>query len=171
MPSTLRTNYVWITELSEPNTHPKEYVSQVPDLESGAGPRGLGNTPDPKLSGSALPVPPGVKSDQNPDSANDARLDLIHLSRIRQEPQETVHRYWARFLLALNKVKDCHKEDVVSLFWRNCTNKGLLNAISRRDIVHFTDLATIVQKYCAMESAWKTQTKFWDSTALTGTFV
>ena len=157
-PSTLRTNYVWITELSEPNTHPKENLTQVPDLESGVGPKGLGNTPDPELSGSELPVPPGVRSNQNPDSANDTFSDLNRLSCIRQEPQETVHRYWARFLLALNKVKDCHKEDVVSLFCRNCTNKGLLNAISRRDIVHFTDLATIVQKYYAMESAWKTQT-------------
>ena len=119
-------------------------MAQVPDLESSIGPKGLGNTPDPELSGSELPVPPGVRSDQNPDSANDARSDLNRLSRIRQEPQETVHRYWARFLLALNKVKDCHKEDVVSLFCRNCMNKGLLNVISRRDIVHFTDLATLV---------------------------
>ena len=143
-PSTLRTNYVRIIEFSKPNIYPKDYMTQVPDLESGAGPKGLGNTLDPELSGSVFPVPPGVRSDQNPASANDARSDLIRLSRVRQEPQETVRRYWARFLLALNKVKDCHKEDVVSLFCRNCTNKGLLNAISRRDIVHFTDLATIV---------------------------
>ena len=105
-PSTLRTNYVRITELSEPNTHPKEDMTQVPDLESGIGPKGLGNTPDPELSGLELPLPPGVRSRQNPDSANDARSDLNRLFRIRQEPQETVHRYWARFLLALNKVKD-----------------------------------------------------------------
>ena len=81
--STLRMNYVRIIKLGKPNTHPKEYVTQVPDLESGAGPRGLGNIPDPELSGSALTVPPGVRSDQNPDSANDARLDLIRLSRVR----------------------------------------------------------------------------------------
>ena len=106
--------------------------------------------------GSEPPVPAGVRSDQNPDSANDTHSDLNCLSHIRQEPQETVHHYWARFLVALNKVEDCHEEDVVSLFYKNCTNKGLLNAISRRDIAHFADLATIVQKYCAMESAWKT---------------
>ena len=92
-PPTLRTNYVRITELSEPNTHPKEDMTQVPDLESGVGSKGLGNTPDPELPGSKLPVPPSVRSDQNPDSANDARSDLNRLSRIRQEPQETVHRY------------------------------------------------------------------------------
>ena len=60
---------------------------------------------------------------------------------------------------------------MVSLFCKNCTDEGLLNAISRRDIVCFTDLAIIVRKYCVMESAWKTQTEFWDSTALTKTFV
>ena len=71
----------------------------------------------------------------------------------------------------MSKVKDCHEEDAVSFFCRNCTDKGILNALSRCDIVHFADLATIVQKYCATESAWKTQTKFWDSTTLTRTFV
>ena len=60
-PSTLRTNYVRITELSKPNTPPKEDMTQVPDLESGVGPKGLGNTLDLELSGSVLPVPPGVK--------------------------------------------------------------------------------------------------------------
>ena len=50
-------------------------------------------------------------------------------------------------------------------------NKGILNAISRHDIVHFADLAAIVQKYYAMESAWKTQTDFWDNPALTKPFV
>ena len=53
----------------------------------------------------------------------------------------------------MNKVKDCREEDAISFFCKNCTDKGILNAISRRDIVHFADLATIVQKYGAMESA------------------
>ena len=69
----------------------------------------------------------------------------------------------------MSKVKDCREEDAISFFCKNCTDKGILNAISRRDIAHFADLAAIVQKYCAMESAWKTQTKFWDSPALTKT--
>ena len=94
-----------------------------------------------------------------------------HLSHIRQEPQETVHHYWARFLLVMNKVKDCREEDIISFFRNICTDKGILNAISRRDIAHFADLAAIVQKYCAMESAWKTQTKFWDPPALTKSLV
>ena len=68
-------------------------------------------------------------------------------------------------------IKDCREEDAISFFCNNCTDKGILNAISRHDRAHFADLAAIVRKYCAMESAWKTQTKFWDSTALTKTFV
>ena len=111
-------------------------------------------------------MPLGVRSDQNPDLTTPTHPDLCRLSHIRQEPQETVHRYWARFLLVLNKVKDCRDEDAVSLFRKNCTNKGILNAISRRDIVHFADLASIVRKYCAMDSAWKTEIKFWDNPAL-----
>ena len=71
----------------------------------------------------------------------------------------------------INRVKDYHEEDTISLFCKNCTDKGILNAISRRDIVRFPDLAAIVQKYCAMESAWKTQTNFWDNPALTKPFV
>ena len=71
----------------------------------------------------------------------------------------------------LNKVTDCRKEDPILLFCKNCTNKGILNAISHRDIVHFADLAAIVKKYCAMEGAWKTQTDFWDNPAFTKPFV
>ena len=129
-------------------------MTQVPNLELGIGPKKLGDIPNPELSGSGLRAPLGVGSDQNPDSANNTYPDLNCLSRIRQEPQESVHHYWARFLLALNKVKDCREENMVSLFCKNCTDEGLLNAISRCEIIRFADLATIVRKYCAMESAW-----------------
>ena len=44
-PSTLRTNYVQITELLEPKTCSKENMTRVPDLESGIGPKKLGSTP------------------------------------------------------------------------------------------------------------------------------
>ena len=79
--------------------------------------------------------------------------DTNDLSHIRQEPQETVHHYWARFLLVMNKVKDCREEDAISFFCNNCTDKGVLNAISRCDVAHFANLADIVWKYCVMESA------------------
>ena len=57
----------------------------------------------------------------------------------------------------------------ISFFCNNCTDKGILNAISRRDLTHFADLASIVRKYYAMESAWKTEIKFWDNPALNTT--
>ena len=69
---------------------------------------------------------------------------ISDLSHIRQEPQEIVHHYWARFLLVMSKVKDCREEDAISFFCKNCTDKGILNAISRRDIAHFADLVAIV---------------------------
>ena len=67
----------------------------------------------------------------------------------------------------MNKGKECREEDTISFFCRNCTDKGNLNAIKHRHISHFADLAAIVQKYCAMESAWKNQATFWDPLALT----
>ena len=44
-------------------------------------------------------------------------------------------------------------------------DKGILNAIDRRKITRFTDLASIVRKYCAMESFRKTENQFWDNPA------
>ena len=79
--------------------------------------------------------------------------DTSDLSHIRKEPQERVHHFWARFLLVMSKVKDYREEDAISFFCKNCMDKGVLNAISRRDIAHFADLAAIIQKYYAMESA------------------
>ena len=71
----------------------------------------------------------------------------------------------------MDRIKDCREEDAISLFCNNCTDKGILNAISRREIKRFADLASIVRKYCAMESAWKIKTKFWDNPAPNTTLV
>src|SRR4051812_10950288 len=66
----------------------------------------------------------------------------------------------------MNRIKDCREGDAISIFCSNCRDKGILNAISRRDITRFADLASIVQKYCAIESARQTEIKFWDNPAL-----
>ena len=71
----------------------------------------------------------------------------------------------------MNRIKDYREEDAISFFCINCTDEGILNAVSRREITRFADLASIVRKYCAMESAWKTETKFWDNPALNTTLV
>ena len=54
-------------------------------------------------------------------------------------------------------------------FFATIARTGIINAISRREVTRFADLATIVQKYYAMESAWKTETRFWDNPALNTT--
>ena len=95
-----------------------------------------------------------------PDLIPPTHPNISDLSQIRQKPEEIVHHYWARFLLVTNRIKDCRKEDAISIFCNNCTDKGILNAISRREITHFADLASIVRKYCAMESVRKTKIKF-----------
>ena len=145
----------------------REDMSPALNLESDSGPDLLGNKPEPELSRSETPPLLGLRSGQGSDLNLPTHPDISDLSHIRQEPQETVHHYWARFLLVMSKVKDCREEDTILFFCKNCTDKGILNAISRHDIAHFADLAAIVQKYCAMESAWKTQTKFQDPPALT----
>ena len=66
----------------------------------------------------------------------------------------------------MNRIKDCREEDAISFICNNCMDKGILSAISRREITRFADLVSIVRKYCAMESAWKTEIKFWDNPAL-----
>ena len=151
--SILRTNYVRIPELSEPDTRLREDMAQASNLESDSGLEKLGNIPEPELPSSEASLPLGLRSGQGLDLNLPTHPDISDLSHIRQEPQETVHHYWARFLLVMSKVKDCREEDAISFFCKNCTDKGILNAISRRDIAHFADLAAIVQKYCVMESA------------------
>ena len=76
---------------------------------------------------------------------------------VRQQPQETVHHFWPRFLLVKSKIKDRCDHDVVSVFHRNCTNERILNALNRRHIQIFTELSQVVQKYCTMKSTWKAQ--------------
>ena len=65
----------------------------------------------------------------------------------------------------MNRIKDCHEKEVISLFCNNCTDIGILNTISRREITRFSDLTSIVRKYCATESVRKTDDKFWDNPA------
>ena len=134
-PSTFRTNYVRISELSKPYTRLREDMIPVPDSGSEDGPKKSGNFPEPEPLSSEASLPLGPRSGQDSDSNPPTHPDLSNLSHIRQEPQEIVHHYWARFLLVINRVKDCREADAISLFCKNCTDKGILCAISRRDIV------------------------------------
>ena len=105
--SILRTNYVRIPELSEPDTCLREDITQALNLESGSGPDLSGNIPESKLPRLETPRPLGLRSSKGSDSNSPTHPNINDLSHIRQALQETVHHYWARFLLVLNKVKDC----------------------------------------------------------------
>ena len=128
-------------------------MAQALNLDS--GPKLLGNIRESELPRSETPPPLGLRSGQGSDLNPPTHPDISDLSHIRQQPQETVHHYWARFLLVMSKVKDCHEQDAISFFCKNCTDKGILNAISCRDIAHFADLAAIVRKYCGWKAPGK----------------
>ena len=167
----LKTNYVRIPDPSMPDSRGGTDVDQVLNLKSGSGLDSLDNIQKPKLPSSETFWPLSLRLDGVPNLIPPAHPNISDLSQIWQEPAETVHHYWARFLLDMDRIKDCREEDAISLFCNNCTDKGILNAISRREITRFADLASIVRKYYAMESAWKTETKFWDNPALNTTLV
>ena len=100
----------------------------------------------------------GQGSDFNPPT----HPGISALRGIQQQYKETAHHFWARFLLVKYKIEDCDDEDAIIEFRSNCTDEGILHAINRCRISHFADLATIVYKYCTMESAWKTQAACWE---------
>ena len=60
--SILRTNYVRIPELSEPDTRLREDMAQASNLESDSGPELWGNVPEPELPSSETPLPLGLRS-------------------------------------------------------------------------------------------------------------
>ena len=96
---------------------------QALNLKSGIGPDSLENVQQSKLPDSETFRPLSLEMGRVPDSIPPTHPNISDLSHIRQEPQETVHHYWARFLLVMNKVKDCHEEDAVSFFCNNCMDK------------------------------------------------
>ena len=146
--------YVRISELEEPDNCPRNDVPCPSKLESGDGPKTSVDIPESEPLISEDLQTPDPKSCQGSDLKPPTHPAIRDLMYIRQQSQETVHHFWARFLLVKDKIKVCRDEDAISVFCNNCTNEGILNA-NRRHVLHFADLATIVQKYCAMESAWK----------------
>ena len=97
--STLRTSYVRIPDPSKLDTRGGEDVTQALNLKSGSGPDSLDNIQEPKLPSSETPWPLSLRLGDVSDSIPPTHPSISDLSQIRQEPQETVHHYWARFLL------------------------------------------------------------------------
>ena len=158
----LKTNYVRISDLGVPDILRQKGMSRPPNMESDDEPKKSVDIPEPELSGPVDLQTPDPKSGQGSDFVPPTHPDIDALMSIKQRPQETVHHFWARFLLVKDKVKDCRDEDVIAAFCNNCADEGILNAINRHRILKFADLATIVQKYIIMESAWKTQAARWE---------
>ena len=154
-PSKINTSYVRISEPGEPDTHPREETSCPPNIGSGIKPGSLQDLTDPKLMTSEILQTPdaivGQGLDFSPPThhkqyspSNSGPPDVCDLMYVHQLPEETVHHFWARFLLVKNKINDCYDDDAVSVFCRHCTDEGILNALNRRRILHFADLAYIV---------------------------
>ena len=140
----LRTRCVRIPDPSKPDIRGGEDVAQALNLKSGSGPDSLDKVQENKLPSSEVSWPLSLRSGEVPDLNPPAHPNIRDLSQIQQEPRESVHYYWARFLLVMNRIKDCHEGDAISFFCNNCTDIGILNAISRREITCFADLTSIV---------------------------
>ena len=130
-------NYVRISDLEKPDTYWQKDMLGPPNLESDSELQKSEDTPEPGLFSPEKPQTPDNRSGQGSDPTPPTHSHISALTSIQQQPQETVHHFWARFLLVKDKVKDCHDEDVILAFRNNCTSEGLLNAINRRRILHF----------------------------------
>ena len=118
-----RRNYVRISGLEEPDTGPWNSTPCPLNLESDNGPENSVDIPEPELLSSEVLQTMDSKLGQGSDLkplTHPYRRDLTY---IRQQSQETVHHFWARFLLVKDKIKDCHDEDAISVFSNNCTDE------------------------------------------------
>ena len=103
--SILRTSYVRIPDPSKPDTRGGEDITQDLNLKSGDGLDSLDNIQESKFSSSEIPRPLRLRLGEALDLIPPTHPNISDLSQIRQEPDETVHHFWARFLLVKNKIK------------------------------------------------------------------
>ena len=131
----MKTNYVRIADLEEPDIFRQKSMSLPSNIESDDEPQKSVDIPEPELSGPVDIQTPDPKSGQGSDSIPPTHPDINALRSIKQQSQETVHHFWARFLLVKNKVKDCRDEDAIAAFCNNYADEGILNAINSRRIL------------------------------------
>ena len=110
--SILKTSYVRIPDPSMPDSREGTDVNQVLNLKSGSGPDLLDDIQQSKLPPETF-RPLSLKLGRVPDLIPPAHPNISDLSQIRQEPTETVHHYWARFLLVMDRIKDCREESAI----------------------------------------------------------
>ena len=108
--SILRTSYVRIPDHSKPDTRGGEDITQDLNLKSGDGLDSFDNIQESKLPSSETRWPLGLRLGEVSDLITPTHPYISDLSQIRKEPEETVHHYWARFLLVMNRIKDCARK-------------------------------------------------------------
>jgi hypothetical protein len=105
--------------------------------------------------GDAKKIPTHPHVEYSP--SNSGEPSIWELAYIKQQPGETVHNFWAKFLLVKDRMMDCCDQEIIATFRHNCRDEGILNTLARRHVQNFTELSDPIRKYCAMESAWKAQ--------------
>ena len=140
-----KADYVRIADQEELDTHQRKDATGPPNIESDGGLKQSEDTLKPGLLSLEGLQTTDNRSGQGSDLIPPTHPDIDALMSIKQQSQETVHHFWARFLLVKDKVKDCRDEDAISAFCNNCADEGILNAINRRRIPKFANLANIVQ--------------------------
>ena len=141
--SILKTSYVWIPDPSMPDSRGGTDVNQVLNLKSGSGPDSLDDIQQSKLPNSETFRPLRLEMGRVPDLIPPTHPDICDLSQIRQDPAETVHHYWARFLLVMDRIKDCREESAIFNLLQQLHGQGNLerrkssrNYMLRRPGVH-----------------------------------
>ena len=115
--SVFKTIHVRIPEPSMPDSRRGADFDRAWNLKSCIAPDSLDCPQRNTLPNSETPWPLSLKMGRDPDFIPPTRPDICDLSLIWQEPTETVHHYWARFLLVMDRIKD-RREENASPIWR-----------------------------------------------------
>ena len=121
--SMLKTSYVWIPDPSMPDSRGETDINQILNLKSGIGLDLLEGIQQTKLANPEASWPLSLRSGGVPNLIPPVHPNISDISQIRQEPDETVHHYWAKFLLVMDRIKDCREESAISIFCNDCTDK------------------------------------------------
>ena len=106
--SMLKTSYVRIPDPSMPDSRGGMDVNQILNLKSGIRPDLLEGIQQTKLPNPETSWPLSLRVGGVLNLIPPAHPNISDPSQIRQEPDETVHHYWARFLLVMNRSERAH---------------------------------------------------------------
>lgn len=84
-------------------------------------------------------------------------FSLLGPYKVIQWLGESMHHFWARFLLDKDRAEGHGEQEMINAFRHNCHGECILNALARRRIQTFTELSSLVLKYSALERTWQIQ--------------